>query len=336
MAYWSNYTKLPNNNAEKIFYKISKENAEFKLKNKMYKEAVYIYEKLLKATNNYNKILAKYLIACSQFDPKLADQIASKFPAIDIKSLNIDSLENAPSINKTTKELKDKDDTDKDKKVIKPKKKKKKKIRYPKNFDPNAKNPPPDPERWIAKKDRAYNKRKKQKLARGGGQGAAPTVETKITSPTVKLEPKAVSAPPKGKLAPKGKGATPPVAVETSPPKGKEPAKPTPKEVNSKPAAKTEPVSPKQTTASPKNKESAGKPIPKEVNPKPITTEQVSPKQSQKGTTPVPKGKEPPQDLNEKKEISTPTTITSPTPAKPKEANPAPSSKGGKKKNKKK
>jgi len=174
------------------------------------------------------------------------------------------------------------------------------------------KNAPPEPERWIAKKDRAYNKRKKQKLARGGGQGSVPTTETKITSPTAKPEPKLVSPAPKGKLAPKGKAPIPTVAVETPLPKGKL----TPKETNPKPTAKTEPISPKQITTSPKSKESA-KPTPKEANPKPAAkTEPISPKQSPKGMTPIQKGKEPPQDINEKKRNTSTNHITNPSKTK--------------------
>uniref|UniRef100_A0A0G4HTR3 Signal recognition particle subunit SRP72 n=1 Tax=Chromera velia CCMP2878 TaxID=1169474 RepID=A0A0G4HTR3_9ALVE len=55
------------------------------------------------------------------------------------------------------------------------KKKRKKKIRYPKNFDPNNPGPPPDPERWLPKRERAEYKKmmaKRKNLSRGP-QGAA-------------------------------------------------------------------------------------------------------------------------------------------------------------------
>jgi signal recognition particle subunit SRP72 len=63
------------------------------------------------------------------------------------------------------------------------KRRKKRKPRYPKGFDPaNPSNPPPDPERWIPKKERAEYIRYLKKTGRyvkkkyDGPQGAMPTV----------------------------------------------------------------------------------------------------------------------------------------------------------------
>jgi len=58
------------------------------------------------------------------------------------------------------------------------KKKKKRKPRYPKGFDPENPGPPPDPERWLPKRERtAYKEkiRKKSKHSNRGPQGAMPT-----------------------------------------------------------------------------------------------------------------------------------------------------------------
>ena len=59
------------------------------------------------------------------------------------------------------------------------KKKRKKKIRYPKNFDPSNPGPPPDPERWLPKKERSSFKKKgqrrKDKESIRGAQGAVLT-----------------------------------------------------------------------------------------------------------------------------------------------------------------
>eukprot|EP00889_Picochlorum_renovo_P001140 jgi/Picre1/28170/NNA_003576.t1 len=58
----------------------------------------------------------------------------------------------------------------------KKKKKRKRKPRYPKGFDPENPGPPPDPERWLPKWQRAENKKmrkkKKEKDATRGSQGA--------------------------------------------------------------------------------------------------------------------------------------------------------------------
>lgn len=80
----------------------------------------------------------------------------------------------------------------------KKKKKRKRKIRYPKDFDPDHPGPLPDPERWLPKWQRAENrklrKKKKDKDATRGSQGAgkvdmsldrtAPSVSSTTTKAT--------------------------------------------------------------------------------------------------------------------------------------------------------
>merc|ERR1712137_616503 len=56
-------------------------------------------------------------------------------------------------------------------------KRRKRKIRYPKNFDPENPGPPPDPERWLPKRERAEFKkrmRKRDKALARGPQGSMP------------------------------------------------------------------------------------------------------------------------------------------------------------------
>merc|ERR1712183_548283 len=60
----------------------------------------------------------------------------------------------------------------------KKKRKRNRKIRYPKNFDPENPGPPPDPERWLPKRERAEFKkrmRKRDKQLLRGPQGSMPT-----------------------------------------------------------------------------------------------------------------------------------------------------------------
>lgn len=64
---------------------------------------------------------------------------------------------------------------------VKPKKKsKKKKIRYPKGFDPANPGPPPDPERWLPRYERAKGRRRNQVNLRGP-QGAVPISNSSAT-----------------------------------------------------------------------------------------------------------------------------------------------------------
>merc|ERR1719382_1432029 len=58
-----------------------------------------------------------------------------------------------------------------------PRRRKKKKPRYPKGFDPENPGPPPDPERWLPKRERTEFKKKMKKRDRvllRGPQGAMP------------------------------------------------------------------------------------------------------------------------------------------------------------------
>merc|ERR1712003_487279 len=62
----------------------------------------------------------------------------------------------------------------------KSKRKRKRKIRYPKGFDPENPGPPPDPERWLPKRERTeYKKRmrKRDKQLARGPQGSMPTAD---------------------------------------------------------------------------------------------------------------------------------------------------------------
>merc|ERR1711953_695857 len=62
----------------------------------------------------------------------------------------------------------------------KKKRKRKRKIRYPKGFDPENPGPPPDPERWLPKRERTeYKKRmrKRDKALARGPQGSMPTAD---------------------------------------------------------------------------------------------------------------------------------------------------------------
>lgn len=93
------------------------------------------------------------------------------------------------------------------------KKKKKRKPRYPKGFDPENPGPPPDPERWLPKRERAEFKKKLRKrdknLARGP-QGSMPTDDTafrKQGPSTAQIDLSKESASrPKGNQGRKAKG----------------------------------------------------------------------------------------------------------------------------------
>lgn len=67
--------------------------------------------------------------------------------------------------------------------VFIPKKRKHTKVRYPKDFDPKAPGPPPDPERWLPKWQRSKFKKlaKKKGIYIKGAQGDA-QIDTDVTN----------------------------------------------------------------------------------------------------------------------------------------------------------
>jgi len=97
----------------------------------------------------------------------------------------------------------------------KAKKKRKRKIRYPKNFDPENPGPLPDPERWLPKWQRAENrklrKKKKEKDATRGSQGAGKVDMAldrtgAMDAPPPKTTASTATAPRSNKKKKKGKG----------------------------------------------------------------------------------------------------------------------------------
>jgi len=137
--------------------------------------------------------------ALASTDIKKAEQYAQRLKVPDYDHLDAEELEQAPipkiahlSTKKISKGRPAKDaeddtaatgeevDSDEDAAAegdVKRKKKKKKHIRLPKNFDPENPGPPPDPERWLPKRERTeYKKRmkKRDKHLQRGPQGTMP------------------------------------------------------------------------------------------------------------------------------------------------------------------
>jgi signal recognition particle subunit SRP72 len=128
--------------------------------------------------------------ALASSDPEQAERYAQRLQVPEYNHLDPEELETAaiPKIDKSLKrskesgEAKEKEDGEDEEPAegAKPKKaprKRKRKIRYPKNFDPENPGPPPDPERWLPKHERAEFKkrmRKRDKALARGPQGSMP------------------------------------------------------------------------------------------------------------------------------------------------------------------
>ncbi|CAG8590246.1 10636_t:CDS:10, partial [Ambispora leptoticha] len=149
---------------------ILKQTAAFKLKAGRFSEAAQDYEQLVKANPEDSQALAGLIIAYSQYDVSLAEKYESSLATIKhSKNIDVDFLEkNIPGVKRYKKPDAKSDNMGKSS----VKKRRKRKPLLPKNFDPNV---PPDPERWLPKRERSSYKvkgKRKQQLMKGS-QGVA-------------------------------------------------------------------------------------------------------------------------------------------------------------------
>jgi len=183
-------------NDEEEYIKLLKENANFKLRHKRFKEAAQMFENVIRLKPNDLEALPGLVISYSQVDPKLAQKYESKLPSLaGTKEVNAESLENlaAPRFGGKAQEAPTEEKPSERKKEKQTKRKKKKHL--PKNLVGL-----PDPERWLPMKDRSsYKKRtsRKGKLEKGGSQGSADRrgIDKSSKAPTTTTQPTTSSAP---------------------------------------------------------------------------------------------------------------------------------------------
>jgi signal recognition particle subunit SRP72 len=152
-------------------------------------------------------VLARLVEALTYTDPEMAERYASRIAGPDTIELDAEELEFAPlpKVVKTKDKEAEAAAAPGAEATAAAKKKKKRKIRYPKGFDPENPGPPPDPERWLPKHERAeFKKRmkKKDKNLLRGPQGAVGATEDafRVKGPsTAQIDVAADSAPRKQK-----------------------------------------------------------------------------------------------------------------------------------------
>ncbi|PSS13652.1 Signal recognition particle subunit like [Actinidia chinensis var. chinensis] len=155
---------------------IMQEAASFKLKHGRKEEAAQLYEELVKSHRSTEALVGLIKTAAYTDIDKAEAYEKQLKPLPGLKSIDVDGLEKtsgAKHVESGTHvgitepfEAKSKD---------KAKKKRKRKPRYPKGFDPANPGPPPDPERWLPKRERSsYRPKRKDKRAAQvrGSQGA--------------------------------------------------------------------------------------------------------------------------------------------------------------------
>lgn len=156
---------------------IMQEAASFKLRHGREEDASHLFEELVK-THGSIEALVGLVTTAAHVDVDKAESYEKRLkPLPGLNGVDVDSLEKTSGakhvesasyfeVNEAHGEGKNKD---------KAKKKRKRKPRYPKGFDPANPGPPPDPERWLPKRERSsYRPRRKDKRAAQvrGSQGA--------------------------------------------------------------------------------------------------------------------------------------------------------------------
>ncbi|CAG8547430.1 12936_t:CDS:10 [Funneliformis caledonium] len=152
---------------------ILKQTASFKIKTGRYQEAAQDYEQLVKVDPLDTQAIAGLVSAYSHYDIEKAEKYVNSLPEInsgDGMDIDVDSIEKlVPGIKKSYKKTDNKSDGPSQKTHTK---KRKRKPLLPKSYDPSI---PPDPERWLPKRERSTFKAKgkRKQLMKSGSQGAA-------------------------------------------------------------------------------------------------------------------------------------------------------------------
>ncbi|RWW30976.1 hypothetical protein BHE74_00013715 [Ensete ventricosum] len=170
--------------------------AAFKLNHGREEEASQLYEKLVKSHGNIEALVGLVMTA-AHTDLEKAELYEKQLKQLSgLKQLNVESLEKTPGARHVEGTHAVKVEVPEDVKKAKTKKRKRK-PRYPKGFDPANPGPPPDPERWLPKRERSsYRPKRKDKRSQiRGSQGAvvrekhdsvAPATSTSVNGPSSK------------------------------------------------------------------------------------------------------------------------------------------------------
>ncbi|CAN1295294.1 Signal recognition particle subunit SRP72 [Linum perenne] len=171
VKWWTNSIADETNNKLSI---IMQEAASFKVRHGRGEEAARLYENLLRSHETVDAIVG-LVSTIAHVDIDKAELYKKKLkPLPGLKSIDVESLEKtsgAKHVEGASKPAFDEES----KKEEKKKRKRKRKPRYPKGFDPANPGPPPDPERWLPKRERSsYRPKRKDKRAAQvrGSQGS--------------------------------------------------------------------------------------------------------------------------------------------------------------------
>ncbi|CAO2182091.1 unnamed protein product [Urochloa humidicola] len=161
---------------------LTREAAAFKLSHGRDEEACLLYEELVKSHGSI-EALAGLVATAARTNLEKAEQYEKKLkPLPGLKGVNVESLEKTSGARHVEGPQDMKVDVPEEVRKQKAKKRKRK-PRYPKGFDPANPGPPPDPERWLPRRERSsYRPKRKDKRAQVRGAQGAVTRETAATN----------------------------------------------------------------------------------------------------------------------------------------------------------
>lgn len=172
IKWWSN--SMTEDNKRNL---IMQEAASFKLRHGREEDAARLYEELVKSHGSVEALVG-LVTTVARVDVSKAEAYEQKLkPLPGLKGVDVDSLEKSSGAKHVegASHIGATETFDEAKNKTKAKKKRKRKPRYPKGFDPANPGPPPDPERWLPKRERSsYRPKRKDKRAAQvrGAQGA--------------------------------------------------------------------------------------------------------------------------------------------------------------------
>lgn len=154
---------------------VMQEAAAFKIRHGREEDAAHLYEQLVKSHGSV-EALAGLVSTVARVNVDKAEAYEKQLkPLPGLKGIDVDSLEKTSGAKHVEGAYISVAEVQEEGKKEKPRKKRKRKPRYPKGFDPANPGPPPDPERWLPKRERSsYRPKRKDKRAAQvrGSQGA--------------------------------------------------------------------------------------------------------------------------------------------------------------------
>ncbi|KAL6573749.1 hypothetical protein OROHE_002208 [Orobanche hederae] len=172
IQWWSNVMTEDSDSKRDV---IMQEAAAFKLRHGKEEEAGHLYEELVRG-NNCAGALVGLIRTTAHTDVEKAESYEKQLKALPgLKGIDVESLEKTYGVKHVENGVSVGLSEAYEAKSKEKRKQRKRKPKYPKGFDPANPGPPPDPERWLPKRERSsYRPKRKDKRAAQvrGSQGA--------------------------------------------------------------------------------------------------------------------------------------------------------------------